>query len=146
MPSTIVVQSCIIGLLSIILTAHLSGHLHIPVGIRHREVSRKECHPFLPNIFDETPPSADHPLIRHAAENLEAYLEVRFGRGDIDSLSVAVVTSSGPIFEQDWGTTRANETGGPKTTSHSSYRIASVTKLFPVLEGLVLEQKGALSW
>lgn len=53
--------------------------------------------------------------------------------------------SSHPLFEENWGTVRGNESelDAPETTSRSMYRITSVSKLFPVLEGIPLEQKGA---
>ena len=71
----------------------------------------------------------------------------RFYKGDIDSLSMAVVTSNGILFEKNWGVTRGNESAtSPPTTSHSQYRIASVSKLFTALEGLILEEKGIILW
>lgn len=100
----------------------------------------------MPNVFDETPPSAHHTLLRKASKDLNNFLDARFSKGDIDSLSVAVITSAGAVFEKNWGTTRGNESTGPKTTSHSAYRIASVAKVFPTLEAFILEQKQALSW
>lgn len=140
------VQTGIIGLLSALLASHYSGFWSPRATNSPSDVARWECHPFLPNIFDETPPSAHHNLIKKASKNLSNVFDARFSKGDIDSLSVAVITSSGAIFEKNWGTTRGNETGGPKTTSHSVYRLASVTKVFPALEALILEQKHALSW
>jgi CubicO group peptidase (beta-lactamase class C family) len=95
----------------------------------------------------QTPPSAEHPLIKDAAKRLSKHFATRFSKGDIDSLSVAVVSSEGAVYEENFGVMRGNESlTSPKTTSHSMYRIASITKLFTVLEGLVLQQKGALSW
>lgn len=111
------------------------------------EAERFSCRPFLPKVFVETPPPADHPAIQRATGQLDDYLTERFSQGDIDSLSVAVVTSAGPIFEKSWGVVRGNESASsPPTTSHSSYRVASISKLFMVLEGLILEQRGAISW
>ncbi|KAI9060772.1 beta-lactamase/transpeptidase-like protein [Trametes sanguinea] len=110
------------------------------------EVERFSCRPFLPNVFEQAPPSPDHPAIRKGIKAVDEFFTNRFSEGDIDSLSVAVVTSAGALYEKNFGTTRGNETNGPPTTSHSQYRLASVSKLFTVLEGLVLEQKGALSW
>jgi CubicO group peptidase (beta-lactamase class C family) len=111
------------------------------------DIEKYSCRPFLPKLFVETPPAPDHPAIEDASRRLGEYFSKRFAKGDIDSLSVAVVTSSGALFEENYGVVRGNETASsPPTTSHSQYRIASVSKLFAVLEGLLLEQRGALSW
>ncbi|KAI8977721.1 beta-lactamase/transpeptidase-like protein [Trametes punicea] len=110
------------------------------------DTERWSCRPFLPNIFAETPPSAHNPTIRQGIDAVDKFFTRRFSEGDLDSLSVAVVTSAGPLYEKNFGIMRANETNGPPTTSHSMYRLASVSKLFTVLEGFILEQKGVLSW
>lgn len=111
------------------------------------EAERFSCRPFLPRVLVDSPPSSDHASIRHAVHKLDGSLSQRFSHGDIDSLSVAVVTSKGPVFEKSWGVVRGNESASsPLTTSHASYRIASVSKLITVLEGMVLEQKGFISW
>ncbi|THH18804.1 hypothetical protein EW146_g2249, partial [Bondarzewia mesenterica] len=140
-------QSIVVGLLSVLIGGHYSGLWTFPT--RHvvpEDATRWECRPFLPNVFAETPPPADHPLVRDASSRLDGFLSSRFAKGDIDSLSVAVVTSKGPVFEKNFGVMRANESDSPKTTSHSMYRLASVSKLFTTLEGLMLDQKGAISW
>ncbi|TFK49170.1 beta-lactamase/transpeptidase-like protein [Heliocybe sulcata] len=111
-----------------------------------QETERFSCLPFLPKLFVETPASISDPAIAQATKDVEQFFSNRFAQGDIDSLSVAVVTSTGPILERNYGVVRANESESPLTTSHSSYRIASVAKLFTALEGLILEQKGVLSW
>ncbi|EMD41338.1 hypothetical protein CERSUDRAFT_101835 [Gelatoporia subvermispora B] len=108
---------------------------------------RFSCRPFLPKLFVETPPPADHPLMRDATRLVNEYLSKRFEKGDIDSLSVAIVTSKEPLYEKNFGVMRGNESAiSPATNSHSSYRIASVSKLLIVLEGHILAQRGALSW
>lgn len=112
-----------------------------------QELERFSCRPFLPKLFVDTPPSLENPAIRDASRQLETFLSGRFAQGDIDGLSVAVVTSAGPIFESNWGVQRGNESSiSPPMTSHSIHRISSVTKIFPILEGLVLEQQGIISW
>ena len=69
------------------------------------------------------------------------------GFGSRNSLSIAIVTSDGVLFEKNWGVIRGNESAtSPPTTSHSQYRIASVSKLFTALEGLILEERGIISW
>lgn len=108
-------------------------------------VERWSCRPFLPNLFAETPPTT-HPALTNASEALNIYLSTRFLQGDIDSLSVAVVSSTSALFENNLGVMRANETTSSPTHSHSVYRIASVAKLLNVLEGFILEQKGLISW
>ncbi|KAL1941009.1 hypothetical protein VTO73DRAFT_7645 [Trametes versicolor] len=110
------------------------------------DVERWSCRPFLPNVFVEHPPSPKHSAIRQATQTVDDFFTTRFSKGDIDSLSVAIVTSQGTLYEKNFGTMRGNETNGPATTRHSTYRIASVSKLFAVLEGLILEEKGVLSW
>lgn len=109
--------------------------------------ARLNCRPFLPRIFVETPPSADHAAIRQATSKLDSSFTKRFAQGDIDALSVAVVTSKGPLYEKNWGLLRAEDgQASPPVTSHDSYRAASNSKPFAILEGFVLEQRGALSW
>ncbi|KAJ7246323.1 beta-lactamase/transpeptidase-like protein [Mycena haematopus] len=74
---------------------------------------------------------------------------MRTAASDIDSLSIAVVTPNGPIFEHGYGVLRANETDPEKrgsVTRDSIYRIASITKMFAVLETLILRERGALNW
>ncbi|KZV67848.1 beta-lactamase/transpeptidase-like protein [Peniophora sp. CONT] len=121
----------------------LGGH-HLDQDIH--DDPRWNCHPFLPPLFAEHPPSASHPALLETIDELHAKLSQRFEELDIDSLSVAVVTSAGPVFEHNWGVLRANESVSGPVTSHSIYRIASVSKLFAAFEGWVLHQKGRLSW
>jgi CubicO group peptidase (beta-lactamase class C family) len=141
----------VIGLISLALGAQYadfwSNPMRSPSGVFDgEETERFNCLPFLPKLFIETPPRADHPLMQNASDHLRDHFTKRFSKGDIDSLSVAVVTSSGAIFEENFGVMRGNETGSPPTHSHSMYRIASTSKLFLTLEGLILSEKGALSW
>ena len=104
------------------------------------------CRPFLPNLFVDTPPSLAHPAIRDATKTLNDYFASRFSGEQIDTLSVAVVTSNGTLYERNFGPLRANETDSSLVDSHSMYRLASVSKLFTVLEGMLLEQRGVISW
>ncbi|EJD47198.1 beta-lactamase/transpeptidase-like protein [Auricularia subglabra TFB-10046 SS5] len=113
------------------------------------DTERFSCRPFLPTLFVDNPPAANNLVIKNATGTLDRYLSQRFasGNGDIDALSVAVITSEGAVFEKNWGVTRGNETKtSPKVTSQSSYRIASVSKLALVYEAFILQQKGALEW
>ncbi len=117
-----------------------------PASPPPNDTERWNCRPFLPTLFVETPPSPGHPAIRAATKLLDDYLASKYAQGSIDSLSIAVITSAGTLYERNFGVLRANETNSPPTTSHSSYRIASVSKLFTVLEGFILEQRGVISW
>ncbi|KAF8490902.1 beta-lactamase/transpeptidase-like protein [Gautieria morchelliformis] len=138
----------LVALASLALGAHYSGFWSIQARRPYRvfdgedETERFNCRPFLPKLFIGTPPRTDHPLIQNASDHFRDH----FTKGDIDSLSVAVVTPSGAIFEENFGVMRGNETGSPLTHSHSMYCIASTAKLFLALEGLILSEKGALSW
>ena len=139
-----------VGILSILAGGHYAGYwkftlLGTPSPSHPENVEQYSCRPYLPNLFSETPPT-NHPAIHDAVHALKHHLSTRFSKGDMDSLSVAVVTSNGPLFEENFGVMRANETNSLPTHSHSVYRIASVAKLFNVLEGFILEQKGIISW
>jgi len=140
-------QSILVGLAAIAASFHYTG-LWIPTRLSQSgEIDKYSCRPFLPKLFVETPPAPDHAVILGASRRLGEYLTKRFAKGDIDSLSVAVVTSGGALFEENYGVVRGNESASSSlTTSHSQYRIASTAKLFTAMEGLVLEQRGALSW
>ncbi|KAM5544672.1 hypothetical protein V8D89_001570 [Ganoderma adspersum] len=134
---------------SLALGAYYTGHLQVRLGapFTEDESERFSCRPFLPNLFVETPPTTRHSSVEAAAKTADKFFTERFSNGDIDSLSIAVVTSDGVLFEKNWGLTRGNESAtSPPTTSHSQYRIASVSKLFTALEGLILEEKGIISW
>lgn len=142
-------QSILIAVLSIVIGAHYSGIWTFPTHrdqtLSATDIAKLECHPFLPPLFAETPPAPNNPLIVEANQKLDDFLLSRFSKGDIDSLSVTVVSSDGPLYEKNFGVLRTNETESRKTDSHSMYRIASVTKLFTMIEALILEQKGVLS-
>ncbi|KAI0324709.1 beta-lactamase/transpeptidase-like protein [Cubamyces sp. BRFM 1775] len=144
-----------VALASLLAGGYFSGNLRLQSPLvflypdqpdTDNEGARWRCDPFLPNLFEETPPPTDHPAIRAAIESVDQFFASRFAEGDIDSLSVAVITADGPLYEGNFGVTRGNETGSPLTTRHSSYRISSTGKIFTVLEGLLLEQKGIISW
>ena len=102
-----------------------------------------------PNIFGYHPPRPSNELLMKAAKGLDDWLAKTVSQNDIDSLSIAVVTPAGPIFEKGYGVLRANETEaeGPKPVDRESiYRIASISKMFAVLETLILRQRGVLNW
>lgn len=83
------------------------------------DTEKCSCRPLLPKLFVEAPPAAEHPIIELVSKRLEEYISNRFAKGDIDSLSVAVVTSAGSLFEKNYGVIRGNETASSPPTSHS---------------------------
>ena len=96
--------------------------------------------------FERAVETEEHKIAK-AVKELDEFLANRFSAGDIDGLSVAVVSSIGPLYEKNWGVQRGNESAtSPPMTSRSAHRIASVVKIFPVLEGIILEQRGVISW
>jgi len=103
-----------------------------------------------PNVFGYHPPRPSNELLMKAAKGLDDWLAKTVSQNDIDSLSIAVVTPAGPIFEKGYGVLRANETeeaGKPNPVDRESiYRIASVSKMFAVLETLILRERGVLNW
>ena len=138
----------LIAAASVLLGSHY-GYVKIPSlhSSSEDETERYSCRPFLPNLFADTPPTTSDPDIGSAVKKADSFFTQRFSQGDIDSLSIAVVTSNGVLFERNFGVTRGNETAtSPPTTSHSQYRIASVSKLFAALEGLILEERGVIHW
>lgn len=144
------------GIASLLLGSHYSGYIQIFSGYTGSSLvdaesesnsERWACRPFLPNVHAQLPPSSSHPAIHAAIGNVDDFFTRRFAEGDIDSLSVAIVTSGGTLYERNFGVMRGNETTTSLPThSHSMYRLASVSKLFTALEGLILEEKGIISW
>ena len=102
-----------------------------------------------PNLFAYHPPRPTNDLIVKASKNLDKYLSGRASKRDIDSIAFSVVTVNGPIFESGYGVLRANESNSEvahPVDSDSIYRIASITKMFTVLETLILRERGSLNW
>lgn len=101
----------------------------------------------LPNhLFKEKPLCPSEGPLRKSSKKLDAFLSERASHPDIDSLSIAVVTPYGTIFERGYGVLKANETVSQKPVSRNSiYRIASITKMFTVLETLILRERGVLN-
>ncbi|KAJ7293134.1 beta-lactamase/transpeptidase-like protein [Mycena rebaudengoi] len=109
----------------------------------------KACPAPLPTLLAYHPPRPDSAGLVEAAASLHAFLSKRTQSDDIDSLSIAVVTPNGPVFERGYGALRANETDPERrgsVTRDSIYRIASISKMFAVLETLILRERGALNW
>lgn len=109
------------------------------------------CHAPAPNLFAYHPPRLSNERIVKASKDLDKYLSDRASKSDIDSISISVVTAAGPIFEGGYGTLKANETDTNSDDERpvdrdSIYRIASISKMFTVLETLILRERGALNW
>ena len=110
---------------------------------------RYECPSPPPNLFAYHPPRPTNDLIVKASKNLDKYLSKRASKPDIDSIAISIVTVNGPIFESGYGVLRANESNSEVThpvDRDSIYRIASITKMFTVLETLILRERGSLNW
>lgn len=101
-----------------------------------------------PNIFGYHPPRPSNDQIVKVSKSLDEWLTKTMAQNPIDSLSVAVVTAAGPIFEKGYGILRANESveGQNPVDKNSVYRIASTSKIFTVLETLILSERGILNW
>jgi CubicO group peptidase (beta-lactamase class C family) len=107
----------------------------------------RQCAFPLPNLLSSGLPSEyGHNTISIASRSLDKYLRAKVRQRDIDSLSIAVVTPNGPIFQKGYGVLRANETGARTPDADSIYRIASISKMFTVLQTLVLRDRGVLDW
>ncbi|KAJ7161374.1 beta-lactamase/transpeptidase-like protein [Mycena crocata] len=106
------------------------------------------CSAPLPTLLASHPPGREAPGLKAAAQSLDEFISIRAAQPDIDSLSLAVVTANGAIFEAGYGV-RANESEAQNFGSvsrNSIYRIASITKMFTVLETLILRERGILNW
>ncbi|KAH7884156.1 beta-lactamase/transpeptidase-like protein [Phlebopus sp. FC_14] len=123
----------------------------LPTASLGSQVNRPNYHPCdapLPPLLRGNPPTGDHPVLKHAFQRLDAALHRQFELGSIDSLSVAVVSSGGPVFEWFRGPLRANETHDEKRGAvdrNSVYRLASLSKLATTVETLILRDRGVLS-
>ncbi|KAG8921540.1 hypothetical protein FRC01_000197 [Tulasnella sp. 417] len=107
------------------------------------------CHAPLPAVLRSLPAPPSAPQFLTAARTLDAALTLRAAAPDMDSISVAVVTPSGPVFSKTYGALRANETDPRKRgkpDEDSLYRIASISKMFNVYEMMILKERGLLNW
>ncbi|KAF9454094.1 beta-lactamase/transpeptidase-like protein [Macrolepiota fuliginosa MF-IS2] len=100
----------------------------------------------LPNhLLKQQPLQHGEGPLTKSSKKLHAYLSERTSHSDIDSLSIAIVTPSGTVFEHSYGVLKANETVSERPiSSNSIYRIASITKMFTMLETLILRERGVL--
>lgn len=103
------------------------------------------CRPPLPNLILETEPDvSNYNAINKAIRDVDAELSSFFDKGGIDSISVAVVTPIGSIYEGFWGTLRANETESMVQESvnrDTIYRLASISKVFTTMEAYILRDR-----
>ena len=113
------------------------------------DISAPSCYPPLPNLLAYNPPNASDAFLSQLLLRVDQHLEKLAAGNDTDSIAVSIVTSNGPLYEKGFGVARANETEPLRRNPpnrDSIYRIASVSKLFTVLETLVLREKGLLHW
>ncbi|KAF9567042.1 beta-lactamase/transpeptidase-like protein [Agrocybe pediades] len=119
------------------------------------------CRPPSINLFAAHPPRPNLDPIVKASNDLDKFLSQSVSKNGVDSLAVAVVTPAGPIFLKGYGVLRANETSSepgdsedpenpdppaPEVDGDTIYRLASISKMFTVLETLVLRERGVLNW
>jgi CubicO group peptidase (beta-lactamase class C family) len=114
--------------------------------------SGKICQAPTPILFAYSPPRPSNDLIAKASKDVDKYLLNRASKPDVDSIAVSIVTAAGPLFEAGYGILKANETDETDmeethpVNRDSIYRIASISKMFTVLETLILRERGALNW
>lgn len=109
----------------------------------------RQCRPPMPNLFSQSPLLGNESRVESALKSIDAFVRESFAQNEIDGLALAIVTPEGAIYETGLGVLRANETDHEKrgiVDKHSIFRIASGSKLFAVLETLILREKGALQW
>ncbi|KAG8987010.1 hypothetical protein FRB93_004978 [Tulasnella sp. JGI-2019a] len=118
--------------------------INVWVGTGHRPV----CHPPLPPPVPLSSHDTTSLPFRIAARSLRGFLESEALQNNTDSLTVGVITPAGLIFNQAYGLQRANETHGSQKPLDldSLYRIASVSKMFCVLELMILKEGHLVDW
>ncbi|KAJ7897048.1 hypothetical protein B0H14DRAFT_2676747 [Mycena olivaceomarginata] len=104
----------------------------------------------IPTLFASHTPRPDAPRLQEAAASLHEFLSIRTAASDIDSLSIAVVNPRLVPISNHGLWRSQSQRNLPRETwfsdTDSIYRIASITKMFTVLETLILRERGALSW
>jgi hypothetical protein len=105
------------------------------------------CRPPLPPLKTSALDLNDY-HIRRASYELDQSLRKLASLDGLDSITVAVVTPDGPVFSKGYGVRRANETVAQRgqVDEDTIYRLASVSKMFTVLELWILKERGALEW
>ncbi|PPQ66550.1 hypothetical protein CVT24_007115 [Panaeolus cyanescens] len=118
-------------------------------GTTATSVTPIRCPPPSPNIFADIHVNPKSDALRAALSQVDRMASDVASQAGIDSIMLAIVAPGGVLFEKGYGTLRANETApalGKVPDRHSIYRLASTSKMFAVLETLLLREKGALSW
>lgn len=118
-------------------------------GAPGRDTSLVECVAPLPNLLSHQPVTTQdvpHDL-RRALSSLNEHLkQLSSSTSTLDSLSIGVVTPGGLIWSKGYGKLKANDSSSNQTPDQNSiYKIGSVTKMFTVLETLLLKEKGLLN-
>ena len=137
----------------LLIIAYAAGYYNVvPLGLslprwvtgRHKHVL---CRPPLPPLKPQAL-GPNHCRIQHASSKFNKYMKKFASRDGVDSVTVAIVTSNSSVFSKGYGVRRANETGVQrgKVDVDTIYRLASVSKMFTVLELWILEERGALKW
>ncbi|KAJ7751289.1 beta-lactamase/transpeptidase-like protein [Mycena maculata] len=142
----LVVSSVALNFLNVRIEVNIVGTDRMNPKIAQEKLT---CRAPLPTLLASHPPGPDAPGIKAASTSLDEFLSIRTAESDIDSLSIAVVTPDGPIFQRGYGVLRANESDAQNRgaiTRDSIYRIASITKMFTVLDTLILRERGVLNW
>jgi CubicO group peptidase (beta-lactamase class C family) len=137
------------GVLSTLALVNLSSSFStLPSHLPASKSGFGTCRPPQPPLLAHYPPLPHSRSLAQASSELDRYLSSRAAKDDIDSISIAVITPNGPIFERSYGVLKANESGitSEPVDKDSIYRIASITKMFTVLETLVLRERGVLNW
>ncbi|KAF9535645.1 beta-lactamase/transpeptidase-like protein [Crepidotus variabilis] len=102
------------------------------------------------NLFAFHPPRPSDEVVAKSLENLDNWLTKKVSQSDdIDNIDIAIVTAAGPIFQKGYGVLKANDTEAEDPAppdANSIYRIASISKMFTVLETLILRERGSLNW
>lgn len=106
------------------------------------------CRPPLPMLAFKEQVSENHSAIVAAVKSVDKALGSFYNKGGIDSITVAVVTPFGSIYEAFWGSIRANETmeserGTPDR--NTIYRLASISKLFTAMETYILRDRAGIN-
>ncbi|KAF9048730.1 beta-lactamase/transpeptidase-like protein [Panaeolus papilionaceus] len=104
-----------------------------------------KCPPPSPKIFEHFPVDLKSSQMRAALSTVSQMASAAASQPGIDSMVLAIVGPGGVLFEKGYGTLQANETNSTVPDRNSIYRIGSTSKMFTVLETLMLRERGALS-
>ena len=138
----------------LLIIAYAAGYYNVvPLGLslprwvtgrRHHVLCRPPLPPLKPQALDP----GNSNIIKQASCKFDKYMKKFASLDGVDSVTVAIVTPDGPVFSKGYGVRRANETGvqREKVDEDTIYRLASVSKMFTVLELWILEEQGALKW